>query len=97
MTAAATVHRRGQSGARPRATYQDVLDAPAHRVAEIVDGSFHTPAASVMPVASWLRLATIGCALSPCVPMYAPKTPWKSVNPNRSFGVLRAYCVPITR
>ena len=27
---------------RPRATYQDVLDAPAHRVAEIVDGTLHT-------------------------------------------------------
>ena len=25
----------------PRATYQDVLDAPAHRVAEIVDGTLH--------------------------------------------------------
>ena len=42
MTAAATVPRRGQSGARPRATYQEVLDAPAHRVAEIVDGTLHT-------------------------------------------------------
>ena len=29
--------------ARPhRATYQDVLDAPAHRVAEIIDGTLHT-------------------------------------------------------
>ena len=27
---------------RPRATYQDVLDAPAHRVAEVVDGNLHT-------------------------------------------------------
>ena len=26
----------------PRATYQDVLDAPAHRVAEIVDGTLYT-------------------------------------------------------
>ena len=26
----------------PRATYQDVLDAPAHQVAEIVDGTLHT-------------------------------------------------------
>ena len=25
----------------PRATYQDVLDAPEHRVAEIVDGTLH--------------------------------------------------------
>ena len=27
---------------RPRATYQDVLDAPEHRVAEIIDGTLHT-------------------------------------------------------
>ena len=27
---------------RRRATYQDVLDAPAHQVAEIVDGTLHT-------------------------------------------------------
>ena len=27
---------------RPRATYRDVLDAPAHRVAEIVDGTLYT-------------------------------------------------------
>ena len=26
---------------RPRATYQDVLDAPAHKVAEIIDGVLH--------------------------------------------------------
>lgn len=25
----------------PRATYQDVLDAPPHKVAEIVDGTLH--------------------------------------------------------
>ena len=42
MSAADTATRRGQSAARPRATYQDVLDAPAHRVAEIVDGTLHT-------------------------------------------------------
>ena len=34
-------HRPGPARAR-RATYQDVLDAPAHRVAEIVDGTLHT-------------------------------------------------------
>ena len=28
--------------AQRRATYQDVLDAPAHQVAEIVDGTLHT-------------------------------------------------------
>ena len=34
-------HRSGSARAR-RATYQDVLDAPAHRVAEIVDGTLYT-------------------------------------------------------
>ena len=38
--AKSTVH--GSESARPgRATYQDVLDAPAHRVAEIVDGTLY--------------------------------------------------------
>ena len=27
--------------ARRRATYQDVLDAPAHQIAEIVDGTLY--------------------------------------------------------
>ena len=40
---AARMARRGGSAAPARrATYQDVLDAPAHRVAEIVDGTLHT-------------------------------------------------------
>ena len=34
-------HRPSPARAR-RATYQDVLDAPAHRVAEIVDGTLYT-------------------------------------------------------
>ena len=38
--AKSTLH--GSDSARPgRATYQDVLDAPAHRVAEIIDGTLH--------------------------------------------------------
>ncbi len=32
-----------------RATYQDVLDAPAHRVAEIVEGALHTHPRPAMP------------------------------------------------
>ena len=32
-----------------RATYQDVLDAPAHRVAEIVDGTLYTHPRPAMP------------------------------------------------
>ena len=33
---------RSEALARGRATYQDVIDAPAHRVAEIVDGTLYT-------------------------------------------------------
>ena len=33
---------RTEALARQRATYQDVLDAPAHQVAEVVDGTLHT-------------------------------------------------------
>ena len=44
--AQSTAHKH-DSTRRPRATYQDVLDAPEHRVAEIIDGTLHThPAAS---------------------------------------------------
>ena len=32
-----------------RATYQDVLDAPAHRVAEIIDGTLYTHPRPAMP------------------------------------------------
>ena len=32
-----------------RATYQDVLDAPAHQVAEIIDGALHTHPRPAMP------------------------------------------------
>ena len=32
-----------------RATYQDVLDAPTHRVAEIVDGTLYTHPRPAMP------------------------------------------------
>ncbi len=35
--------------ARPRATYQDVLDAPPHQVAEIVDGALYTNPRPAMP------------------------------------------------
>ena len=32
-----------------RATYQDVLDAPAHLVAEVLDGTLHTHPRPAMP------------------------------------------------
>ena len=38
-----------ESLARHRATYQDVLDVPAHQVAEIVDGTLHTHPRPAMP------------------------------------------------
>ena len=49
MNTAGTAARRGESGPTPRATYQDVLDAPAHRVAEIVDGTLYTHPRPAMP------------------------------------------------
>ena len=42
MNGVGAAARRGESEAPRRATYRDVLDAPAHRVAEIVDGTLHT-------------------------------------------------------
>ncbi len=33
----------------PRATYQDVLDAPAHQVAEVINGALHTHPRPAMP------------------------------------------------
>ena len=36
------VSRREALARRGRATYQDVLDAPAHQVAEIINGTLHT-------------------------------------------------------
>ena len=40
---------RSEALVRRRATYRDVLDAPAHRVAEIVDGTLHTHPRPAMP------------------------------------------------
>ena len=48
--------------ARPRATYRDVLDAPAHRVAEIVDGVLYTNPRPAAPHA--LASARIGYSLT---------------------------------
>ena len=50
MSAMTTPARKPESPPRPaRATYQDVLDAPAHRVAEIVDGALYTHPRPAMP------------------------------------------------
>ena len=49
MSARGTATRRRDSGSQPRATYQAVLDAPPHRVAEIVDGALHTNPRPAMP------------------------------------------------
>ena len=49
MSATGSPARRAEAEAAPRATYQDVLDAPAHRVAEIVDGALHTHPRPAMP------------------------------------------------
>ena len=50
MSTMPTVARHPESIPGPaRATYQDVLDAPAHRVAEIVEGVLHTHPRPAMP------------------------------------------------
>ena len=49
MSAAGAAARQRHPGPQPRATYQDVLDAPPHRVAEIVDGVLHTNPRPAMP------------------------------------------------
>ena len=41
MSTISAAARREALDPPPRATYQDVLDAPAHRVAEIVDGTLY--------------------------------------------------------
>ena len=55
-----------------------------------------TPAASGMPVLSRLRLATIGYALSPCGPMYAPKTPLEKREPRFVPGRIASQHAPNT-
>ena len=47
--AMSTAIGRRQSEARQRATYQDVLDAPTHQVAEIVDGVLYATPRPAMP------------------------------------------------
>ena len=62
MSAPGTATRRRDSGAQPRATYQDVLDAPPHRVAEIVDGVLYTSPRPAMPHA--LASSSLGSDLA---------------------------------
>ncbi len=49
MSAMSPAARKPEPTQAPRATYQDVLDAPAHRVAEIVEGTLHTHPRPAMP------------------------------------------------
>ena len=49
MSEAVTATPRQDSPERRRATYQDVLDAPPHRVAEIVDGVLHVNPRPALP------------------------------------------------
>ena len=49
MGTMSTAARKAESTRAPRATYQDVLDAPAHQVAEIVDGTLHTHPRPAVP------------------------------------------------
>ena len=49
MSEAVTATLRQNSAERRPATYQDVLDAPPHRVAQIVDGVLYTQPRPAMP------------------------------------------------
>ena len=57
-----TAARQRDSGPRRRATYQDVIDAPPHRVAEIVDGVLYTSPRP--PTLHALAKSSLGHALS---------------------------------
>ena len=78
---------RGEALARQgRATYQDVLDAPAHQVAEIVEGTLHTHPRPAMPHAraSWVLGGKIGGPFD-----YGPSGPggwWLSFEPEVHLG-----------
>ena len=63
MSTVGAAARRGESEAPRRATYRDVLDAPAHRVAEIVDGTLYAqprPAARHALASSYLGDELVG-------------------------------------
>ena len=59
MATPSTAVDASSPSATRRATYQDVLDAPAHQVAEVVDGTLYTHPRPAMPHAlATLALAT---------------------------------------
>ena len=62
MVTMSTAARTPEPMQAPRATYQDVIDAPAHRVAEIVDGTLYTHPRPAMPHA--LATSSLGADLS---------------------------------
>ena len=71
---------------RGRAAYQDVLDAPAHQVAEVVDGTLHTHPRPAMPHAraSWVLGGKIGAPFD-----YGPSGPggwWLVFEPELHLG-----------
>ena len=63
MSAPNSATPRRDPGSPPRATYQDVLDAPPHRVAEIVDGVLHTSPRPAAPHA--LATSRLGGEIGP--------------------------------
>ena len=81
-----TAAQRREPEARPRATYQDVLDAPPHRVAEVVDGVLYTnprPAAPHALAASALEV-DLGAAFQ--FGRGGPGGWWIIVEPEFHFG-----------
>ena len=80
---------------RGTATYQDVLDAPAYQVAEIVDGTLHTHPRPAMPHAraSWVLGGKIGGPFD-----YGPSGPGGGgLALSRSCILARTLWCPISR
>ena len=76
----------GTAERRPPATYQDVLDAPAHRVAEIVDGTLHVSPrpASLQALAKTCLAASLGPAF--CFGRRGPGGWWIMHEPELHLG-----------
>ncbi len=75
------MRRGGLTMENALASFPDIAAGRRVRMDGLAPVKVLTPAASVMPVLFRLRLATMGYALSPCGPMYAPKTPLEKREP----------------
>ena len=90
MNAAGTAVRRDKSEANPRTTSRDVLDATAHRVAEIVDGTLYTQPRPAVPHAR--ASSSLGVKTNPTPPALRNPPGWAS--PPWSSGLVRDWARP---